>query len=76
MTGRPVERAVKIQVIEEVLEAARAHAKRARSEGFDEETCRFWSGTCGFLRSRIRALQAGMEPDWPDAMRYDCAVAP
>lgn len=73
MTSEPIEPAIKIQVLEETLEAARTNAKRARSEGFDQETCRFWSGTCGFLRSRIRALRAGEEPDWPDAMRQAAA---
>ena len=56
-----------ISALAKTLEASRDHARRARREGLDDETCRFWSGVSGFLRSRIRALEAGEEPDWPDA---------
>ena len=58
---------VEIRALTKTLEASRDHARRARREGLDDETCRFWSGVSGFLRSRIRALEAGEEPDWPDA---------
>ena len=58
---------LEIEALEKTLAASRDHAHRARREGLDEATCRFWSGVSGFLRSRIRALKAGEEPDWPDA---------
>lgn len=70
----PTPQAVKIEALEEALEASRDHARRARREGLDEDTCRFWSGTSGWLRSRIRALSAGEEPDWPDAATYQSAA--
>jgi hypothetical protein len=62
-----VDRAAEVRALSKTLEASREHAQRARREGLDEDTCRFWSGVSGFLRSRIRALEAGEEPDWPDA---------
>jgi hypothetical protein len=58
---------VEVRALEKALSASREHARRARREGLDDDTCRFWSGVSGFLRSRIRALRAGEEPDWPDA---------
>jgi hypothetical protein len=67
---RPVsedERSVEIRTLESALQAARENARLARSEGLDRETCRFWSGMCGWLRSRIKKLTEGDEPDWPDA---------
>lgn len=60
---------IEVRALEKALSASREHARRARREGLDEATCRFWSGVGGFLRSRIRALRAGEEPDWPDAAR-------
>lgn len=66
---REDDRAAEIRALESALEAARGHARTARSEGLDRETCRFWSGICGWLRSRIRKLTEGIEPDWPDAAR-------
>lgn len=56
-----------IRALSKALEASRGHARGARQQGLDRETCRFWQGVSGFLRSRIRALEAGEEPDWPDA---------
>jgi hypothetical protein len=61
------ETAIEIRALEKALAASRAHAKGARQQNLDRETCRFWQGVSGFLRSRIRALEAGEEPDWPDA---------
>lgn len=63
------DRSGEIQALERALKAAREHALVARTEGLDRETCRFWSGTCGWLRSRIKKLAEGVEPDWPDAAR-------
>jgi hypothetical protein len=62
-----IERLAEIRALSKALEASRQHAQRARREALAEDTCRFWSGVGGFLRSRIRALEAGEEPDWPDA---------
>lgn len=59
--------AAEIRALKKTLEASRGHARGARQQGLDRETCRFWQGVSGFLRSRIRALEAGEEPDWPDA---------
>lgn len=61
------ERATEIRALEKALTAASGHARVARAEGFPADTCRFWSGVSGWLRSRITALRAGEEPDWPDA---------
>lgn len=67
MVDDAVEREAGIRALKAALEAARGHARGARSQGLDRETCRFWQGVSGFLRRRIRALEAGEEPDWPDA---------
>jgi hypothetical protein len=62
-----IEREAGIRALKAALECSRGHARGARAQDLDRETCRFWQGVSGFLRSRIRALEAGEEPDWPDA---------
>lgn len=61
---------IKIKVLEEVLAAARENARIVRSEDRDRETCRHWSAVCGWIRHRIRKLEAGEETDWPDAAMF------
>lgn len=67
MVDDAMEREAGIRALKAALECSRGHARGARAQDLDRETCRFWQGVSGFLRSRIRALEAGEEPDWPDA---------
>jgi hypothetical protein len=59
------------QIQIETLMAARDAAREARricwAEDRDEHTIRHWGATAGWLASRARKIEAGDEPDWPDA---------
>lgn len=72
MTGisEPIDPAIEIRVLEKTLAASREQARIARSEGLEFEIVRHWSAVSGWLRSRIRKLEAGDEPDWPDSIRF------
>jgi hypothetical protein len=61
----------KRQIQIDTLLAARDAAREARrlcwADGRDEHTIRHWGGTAGWLASRAKKIEAGEEPDWPDA---------
>jgi hypothetical protein len=70
------------QIQIDTLLAARDAAREARrlcwAEERDEHTIRHWGATAGWLASRAKKIEAGEEPDRPDAassMRTDLDAA-
>jgi hypothetical protein len=55
----------------EALSEAREYAREATRIGFAEkrggEFTRHWAGVSGWLKHRIATIEAGGEPNWPDA---------
>lgn len=62
-------RAVAVGALREAADAAGKHWRESIDEGMDHAVPRHWSATRGWLRRRADAIEAGNEPDWPDAAR-------
>ena len=59
------------EVLRQAIDAAHHERSQATTDGRDQETLtlfQHWSATAGWMASRLRAVERGDEPDWPDAM--------
>jgi hypothetical protein len=68
-------REIQIKTLLDARDAARAHRRQAWDEDLGDEVARHWSATAGWLASRAKKIEAGEEPDWPDAA-YSSGVDP
>lgn len=62
-----VVRRIKADALLEARDAARAARRLCWAENREQEVIRHYGGMAGWLATRAKAIEAGEEPDWPDA---------
>jgi hypothetical protein len=67
--GGQAEPSTQIQTLAAAVAEAQENARAGHAEGRDEDYTRFWHAAAGWLKARIKAIERGEEPHWPDAAR-------